>query len=78
MKKIILGIIAIVVVLFLYGVYKAKSQLSDGVSLFEIGVTYQSMNPVSQYGYQWVMRNDSDVLSAVKKMNESYEKLKSE
>lgn len=78
MKKIIVGIIAVVIVLFLYGVYIAKSQLSNGVSLFQVAVTYHSMNPVSQYGYQWVMRNDSGMLGAVQKMNESYEKLKSE
>ena len=69
MKKIILGVVIIIAVLLLYGVYIAKSQLSNGVSLLQVGATYYSMNPVSQYGYKWVMNNDSGVVIAVQRMN---------
>lgn len=77
MKQIILGIIAVVVILFYYGFYTAKSQLNNGVSLFQVAITYHSMNPVSQLGYELVIGNDPGMINAVKKMNESYERVKS-
>lgn len=75
--KWIIAVVVILGSLFFYGVIKAKSQLSDGVSLFQVAATYNSLNPVSQYGYQWVMKNDSGVNNAVIKMNKAFDDLKS-
>lgn len=76
MKRILTIGIGIVAILFFYGVYTAKSQLDRGVSLMEIAFTANSMNPISLYGYRWVMRDDSNVQDAVEKMNGAYDKLK--
>ena len=78
MKWIISGIIAVVAAMFLYGVFTAKSQLSDNVSVLQVSSTYQSMNPVSRYGYEWVMKNDSIVNYSVIKTNQLLDDLKSQ
>ncbi|HEG0620368.1 TPA: hypothetical protein SB604_001770 [Yersinia enterocolitica] len=62
--------------MFANGVYTAYSQLNRGVSLMEVAFTYNSMNPVSQYGYTLVLRNNPDLQGAVGRMNESFNSLK--
>lgn len=78
MKWIISAIITIVAAMLLYGVFTAKSQISDGASVIEVSNTYRSMNPVSRYGYEWVMKNDSIVNYSVIKTNELLDDLKSQ
>ena len=75
--KWIIAAMVIVGAMFFYGVIEAKSQLKEGVSLFQVAATYNSLNPISQYGYQWVMKNDSGVNDAVIKMNKAFDDLKS-
>lgn len=70
MKWIISGLITVVAGLFFYGVFTAKYQIKEGVSLFKVASTYQDMNPVSQYGYRWVMKNDSVINDAAIKVNQ--------
>lgn len=78
MKWIISAIITIVAAMLLYGVFTAKSQISDGASVIEVSNTYRAMNPVSRYGYEWVMKNDSIVNYSVIKTNELLDDLKSQ
>ena len=78
MKWIISAIITIVAAMLLYGVFTAKSQISDGASVIEVSNTYRAMNPVSRYGYEWVMKNDSIVNYSVIKTNELLDNLKSQ
>jgi len=76
MKWIISAVISIVAAMLLYGVFTAKSQLSDGASVIQVSSTYQSMNPISRYGYEWVMENDSIVNYSVIKTNQVIDDLK--
>lgn len=76
MKWIMSAIIAVVAALLLYGVFTAKVQVSDGASVIQVSSTYQSMNPVSRYGYEWVMKNDSIVNYSVIKTNQVIDDLK--
>ncbi|MCS3429761.1 hypothetical protein [Klebsiella sp. BIGb0407] len=78
MKWIISAIIAIVAVMLLYGVFSAKYQLSSGASVIEVSSTYRAMNPVSRYGYEWVMKNDSIINYSVIKTNQVLDDLKSQ
>lgn len=78
MKWIISAIITIVAAMLLYGVFTAKSQISDGASVIEVSSTYRAMNPVSRYGYEWVMKNDSIANYSVIKTNELLDDLKSQ
>ncbi|MBM7341510.1 hypothetical protein [Pantoea coffeiphila] len=74
--KWIAGIVFLIVGgLFFNGYYTAKQQLEKGVSLLEVAFTYNAMNPVSQYGYSWVMKNNNDLQRAVSRMNEATQKL---
>lgn len=64
-KKIIIGILIVVIVLFLYGYFKGVVQYNRGVSLFEISVTMNSLNPISEQGYIMYMRSNENVMNHV-------------
>lgn len=78
MKWIISAVITIVVAMLLYGAWKAKSQLNEGASVIEVSNTYRAMDPISRYGYEWVMKNDSIVNYGVIKTNKAVDDLTSE
>lgn len=75
MKWIISAVIAVLAAMLLYGVFKAKTQLSDGASVIEVSQTYQKMNPVSRYGYKWVMKRDSVVNHTLIKTSDALDDL---
>lgn len=76
MKWILIVVVVILGGMFANGVYTAYSQLNRGVSLLEIAFTYNSMNPISQYGYTLVLRSSPEVKQAAGRMNDSFDALK--
>lgn len=76
MKWILVIVVVVLGGLFFNGVYTAKEQLKSGVSLMGIAATYNSMNPISQFGYKWVLRDNHQVQQAVRTMNESLDGMK--
>lgn len=75
MKWIISACIAVVAAMLLYGVVKAKTQLSDGASIIVVSQTYQNMNPISRYGYKWVMKSDSVINHTLIKTSDALDDL---
>lgn len=71
-KKIIIGILIVVIVLFFYGYFKGVSQYNRGVSLFEISITMSSLNPISEQGYIMYMRSNENVMNHVNDFLDKY------
>lgn len=76
-KKVIIGILIFIVVLFFYGYFKGYSQYHEGVSLLEISITMSTLNPISEKGYVLYMRSNEVVMDAVDDFLESYNEIKS-
>ena len=75
MKWIISAVVAVMAGMLLYGVFKAKTQLSEGASVIEVSGTYQNMNPISRYGYKWVMKSDSVVNHTLIKTSDALDEM---
>ena len=72
MKKILKVILAIVLILFLYGLGKGLYDTNSGKSsLLSITFTYNSMNPISAIGYKLVMQNNSEVQKRIQNIKNS-------
>ena len=71
-KKIIIGGLILIIVLFLYGYFKGYTQYHEGVSLFEIAITMSTLNPISEKGYVLYMRSNENVTTHVNNFTRSY------
>lgn len=69
LKPIVLVMIVVVLMFLLNGIYIANRHVSGDFSMREVANDYESMNPISRYSYEWMMKDDMDVINRVVKDN---------
>ncbi|WP_418139977.1 hypothetical protein AB9R84_15690 (plasmid) [Oceanimonas smirnovii] len=70
--KVVLGITIILAGLFGYGVWVGVDHNTNGVSVFQAGITASSMNPVSREGYLMMIKQNSALMRNLNSLQEKY------
>lgn len=70
-KKTII-ILLIIAGLWGYGASIGYSQNNNGVSLFQVAYTYNSLNFISQHGYMFLIRQNHQLVDRAKDLNRDF------
>lgn len=77
-KKICITLIVIFFLLIGYGAWIGANQNQQGVSLFQVAYTYNSMNPISQLGYTFMLKKNHALVERAREVRKSLDSMSDE
>lgn len=70
--KVVLAVVIIIAGLFGYGVWVGVDHNTNGVSVFQAGITASSMNPISREGYVMMIKQNRALMRNLNSLQEEY------